>query len=96
MPVLFWYNVSMRKAYIFLILGIWLAVLPYLGFSYSWKDVLTTLSGLGLIFVSFMLYKESKKGEVEKETFDNFSENKFSSENKITTQETTGLDEKEI
>jgi hypothetical protein len=70
------YNISMRKARIFLILGIWIAVLPYLGFPYSWKDILTTLSGLGLIYVSFMLYKESKIMEIKKEkTFDNFSDN---------------------
>ena len=66
----------MRKARIFLILGIWIVVLPYLGFPYSWKDILTTLSGLGLIYVSFMLYKESKIMENKQEkTFDNFSDN---------------------
>ena len=70
------YNIPMRKARIFLILGIWIVVLPYLGFPYSWKDILTTLSGFGLIYVSFMLYKESKIMEIKKEkTFDNFSEN---------------------
>ncbi|MFH1201008.1 MAG: hypothetical protein V1484_01615 [bacterium] len=66
----------MRKARIFLILGIWITVLPYLGFPYSWKDVLITLSGLGLIGVSYMLYRESKIKKIEEEkTFDNFSEN---------------------
>lgn len=74
----------MRKAYILLILGIWVAVLPYLGFPYSWKDVLTTLSGFGLIYVSFIIYKESKKKEnKEEKTFDNFSENKFFDEGEI-------------
>lgn len=66
----------MRKARIFLVLGIWITILPYLGFPYSWKDVLITLSGLGLIYVSFMLYKESKKRETKKEKpLDNFREN---------------------
>ena len=50
----------MQKARIFLFLGIWITVLPYLGFPYSWKDILTTLSGLGIIYISFMLYKEFK------------------------------------
>lgn len=60
-----------------LILGIWVAILPYLGFPYSWKDILGTLSGLGLVYVSFMIYKESKKNEIKKEKpFENFSENK--------------------
>ncbi|MFA6257465.1 MAG: hypothetical protein WC671_00435 [Candidatus Paceibacterota bacterium] len=71
----------MQKARIFLVLGIWIAVLPYLGFPYSWKDVLTTLSGIGLICASYMMYKESKLKEVQKEkTFDNFRENDFKEE----------------
>ena len=74
----------MRKARILLILGVWVAVLPYFGFPYSWKDILITLSGLGLIYVSFMLYKESKIKEIKEEkTFDNFSENKFFNEGEI-------------
>ncbi|MBI2627631.1 hypothetical protein HYW72_01740 [Candidatus Nomurabacteria bacterium] len=74
----------MRKAYILLILGVWVAVLPYLGFPYSWKDILITLSGFGLIYISFVLYKESKIREIEEEkTFDNFSENKFFNEGEI-------------
>lgn len=74
----------MRKMYILLVLGIWVAVLPYLGFPYFWKDILITLSGLGLIYVSFVLYKESKKKQNEEEkTFDNFSENKFFNEGEI-------------
>ena len=68
---------SMQKARIFLILGIWITVLPYLGFPYSWKDILVTLSGLGLVFLSYLLYRESKMQEIKEEkTFDNFSENK--------------------
>lgn len=73
----------MRKAYILLMMGIWVAVLPYLGFPYSWKDILTTLSGFGFIYVSFTLYKESKTKQNKEETFDNFSENKFLNEGEI-------------
>jgi len=70
----------MRKAYTLLILGIWITILPYLGFPYSWKDILMTLSGLGLIYVSYTLYKKSKMKQIKKEKlFDNFSENKFES-----------------
>jgi hypothetical protein len=64
----------MRKARIFLVLGIWVTILPYLGFPYSWKDILSTLTGLGLIYLSYMLYKDYKIEEKEK-IFDNFSEN---------------------
>ena len=67
-----------------LVLGIWVAILPFLGFPYSWKDILTTLSGFGIIYASFVLYKESKVNMVKEEkTFDNFSENKFFNEGEI-------------
>jgi hypothetical protein len=65
----------MRKARIFLILGIWIAVLPYLGFPYSWKDILSTLTGLVIMFFSYNLFKEYKAKENKPKSFDNFSEN---------------------
>ena len=68
----------MQKARILLFLGIWVTILPYLGFPYSWKDIIIVLCGLGLIYISYMLYKESKIKETTAEkTFDNFRENKF-------------------
>lgn len=68
----------MSKARILLILGVWLVVLPYLGFPYAWKDLLGIASGLGLVFFSYLLYREAKTKEVKKEkVFENFSENKF-------------------
>lgn len=79
----------MRKARILLILGIWVAALPYLGFTYSLKGILTTLSGLGFILVSYMLYREYKAQEIkEKKTFDNFSENSGFDEKQMETEET--------
>jgi hypothetical protein len=65
----------MRKAYTLLILGVWVAILPYLGFPYSWKDILFTLSGLGLMYFSFVLYREYQSKENKEKNFDNFSEN---------------------
>ncbi|HEV7701839.1 MAG TPA: hypothetical protein VGO63_00105 [Candidatus Paceibacterota bacterium] len=50
----------MRKERVLLILGVWVAVLPYLGFPYSWKNILFTLSGLAIIYFSYSLYKEYK------------------------------------
>ena len=69
------YNGLVRKMRTILILGIWVAILPYLGFPASWKDILFTLTGLGLIYISFLLYKEYQKGNKNEKTFDNFSEN---------------------
>ncbi len=72
------YNRLMRKARILLVLGIWVTILSYLGFPYSWKDILFTLSGFGIIYFSYVLYKESKVKKIKEEkTFDNFSENEF-------------------
>jgi membrane protein implicated in regulation of membrane protease activity len=63
----------MQKSRILLILGAWMAVLPYLGFPYAWKEVLFTISGLIVVYLSYFLYKDYKKKEGK--TFDNFSEN---------------------
>lgn len=74
----------MRKARIFFVLGIWITILPYSGFPYSWKDTLVTLSGLGLVYLSFTLYRELKAKEIKKkEVFDNFQENEFKEEERI-------------
>ena len=56
--------------------GIWISVLPYLGFPYGLKNILFTLSGFGIIYIGYMLYKENKKGLKKEGTlFENFSEN---------------------
>lgn len=65
----------MLKARMVLTLGIWVAVLPYLGFPFYIKNILFVITGLLFIYLSFVLYKEYKEkngGDV----FDNFSENK--------------------
>ncbi|MEK9181896.1 MAG: hypothetical protein AAB786_02635 [Patescibacteria group bacterium] len=75
----------MYKIRIFLILGVWMAVLPFLGFPYAWRDVLTTLSGVALVSLSYFLLQKNKTKEtiIEKRTFDNFSENHDFEENQI-------------
>ena len=54
--------------------GIWVAILPYLGFPFFWKNILFTLTGLGLVYLGYVLYKEYRTKQTEKKTFDNFSE----------------------
>jgi len=65
----------MRKARIFLMLGIWISILPYLGFPYSWKNILFTISGLIVIYLSYIIYRESKITEKKEVISENFSEN---------------------
>ena len=73
----------MRQARILLILGVRVTILPYLGFPSAWKNILFTLTGLGLIYLSFILYKGSKAGETAKQPFDNFKENSDFSKNEM-------------
>lgn len=84
----------MRRARIFLFLGLWVAILPYLGFPNSWKNVLFTLSGLGLVYISFMFYREHKKREKQAKTFDNFSENDNFSESEMVSEKIELSEEK--
>jgi len=91
----------MYKARILLILGTWVAILPYLGFPYSWKSVLFTLTGLGLIYFSYLMYKDYKTKENQEKTFDNFSENSDFGKNESETtieesEEYIKLNQKEI
>ena len=65
----------MRRIRALLFFGIWVAILPYLGFPYFWKNFLLTVSGLVLVFFACILYKEEKMRKSDKKTFDNFSEN---------------------
>ncbi|MEK7588643.1 MAG: hypothetical protein AAB438_02380 [Patescibacteria group bacterium] len=67
----------MLKARLILILGIWVAILPYLGFPYSIKNILFSLTGLVIIYTSFVIYKELrlKKVKPTSKKFDSFLEN---------------------
>lgn len=66
----------MSKIKIILILGIWIAVLPFLGFPYSFKNILFTITGIALIYLSYITYKKERSDESKNENFENFSENK--------------------
>ncbi len=73
----------MSRARKLLFLGIWVAILPHLGFPSTWKNVLFLLTGLALMYLGYVLYSESRPKQVEKNTFDNFSENNNFNEEKI-------------
>ena len=65
----------MSRIKIVFVLGVWLAVLPYLGFPYAFKNILISISGLGVIYVAYLFYSENRD-TVKKESFENFSENR--------------------
>ena len=83
----------MRKTRTLLILGIWVTILPYLGFPYSWKDILTTISGFVVIYYSYVLYKNSQKKENAGKVFDNFRENNNFQEEEENTEDKREIEE---
>lgn len=68
----------MRRIRTLLFFGIWIAILPYLGFPYFWRNVLFTVSGMVLIGFAYVLYAEHNKRNRKNggRTFENFSENR--------------------
>lgn len=85
------YTILMSKLRVLIVLGVLIAVFPYSGFPYVIKNILITLSGFIVIYLSYLLYQENIKEEIVKEvTFENFSEN-----NDFTETETNSIDKKE-
>lgn len=80
----------MSRPKILLILGVFISILPYLGFPYVSKNILITLSGLAVVYLSYTLYEEdNKEKNKEQVTFDNFSENHDFVENESAEEEVT-------
>ena len=50
----------MRKERTLLILGIFVAILPYMGFYESWRKVLFIISGLSIVYLAYLFYTEAK------------------------------------
>lgn len=78
----------MKKARVLSFLGVWIAVLPFLGFPSSWKNILFTLSGIILVYLSYIFYRTGyKTKESQKKMSDNFRENHDFHENRFETIE---------
>jgi hypothetical protein len=50
----------MRKEKTLFIIGLWVIVLPFLGFPGSWKMVMLILTGISLIYLGYLFYMENK------------------------------------
>jgi uncharacterized membrane protein YuzA (DUF378 family) len=63
----------MRKERTLFILGIWVAVLPFLGFPDSWRRIFFIITGLALIYLGYLFYLEARvrqlKNMQESKTF---------------------------
>lgn len=64
----------MHTPKLLLFLGIWISILPYLGFPYLIKNILFVVSGFVIIYISILM-RNSLKENVIKKVFENFSEN---------------------
>ena len=50
----------MRKERTLFIIGVWVAILPYLGFYESWRRVLFVITGIGIVYLAYLFYTEAK------------------------------------
>jgi uncharacterized membrane protein YuzA (DUF378 family) len=50
----------MRKERTLLILGVWVSILSFLGFPNSWRKFLYVVTGLALVYLAYLFYKQAK------------------------------------
>ncbi len=50
----------MRKERTLFIIGIWVAILPFLGFYESWRKILFIITGFGIIYLGYLFYNQAK------------------------------------
>lgn len=57
----------MRKEKTLFVIGIWVAILPFLGFYDSWRKILFGITGFALIYLAYLFYSEAKARLVKDE-----------------------------
>jgi hypothetical protein len=50
----------MRKERTLFFIGIWVAILPYLGFYESWRKILFIFTGIAVVYLAYLFYLEAK------------------------------------
>lgn len=71
----------MRKERTLFFIGIWVALLPFLGFPNSWRKVLFIITGVALVYLSHLFKKETKarlesiRANKEIQTMESFIDN---------------------
>jgi uncharacterized protein YqhQ len=56
----------MRRDYTLLFIGIWIIIVPFLGFPPSWKKIIFIVTGLIVISIGYAIWREYNKSK-EKE-----------------------------
>lgn len=51
----------MRKERALLIIGVWVAILSYLGFPQDWRRILYIVTGLLIVYLANLFYFEAKE-----------------------------------
>ena len=51
---------SMRKEKALFIIGLWVAILSFLGFPSNWRKVFFLLTGLAIMYLAYLFYLEVK------------------------------------
>jgi hypothetical protein len=50
----------MRKEKTLFIIGLWVTILPFLGFPNNWRKVLFLITGLAIMYLAYLFYLEVK------------------------------------
>lgn len=50
----------MRKEKTLFIIGLWVVILPFLGFPNSWRKALFFITGLAVMYLAYLFYLEVK------------------------------------
>ncbi len=60
----------MRKERTLFIIGIWVAVLPYLGVFDSWRKIMLIVTGIGIIYLAYLFNTEVRARLVKNENLE--------------------------
>jgi sulfite exporter TauE/SafE len=68
----------MRKEKTLFIIGIWVAILPFLGFPDTWRKIFFIITGFMLIYLAYLYYQQlkdisSKNENISKTFIDNIN-----------------------
>ena len=55
----------MRKEKTLLIIGLWVAILSFLGFSTTWRKILFSITGIAIMYLAYLFYLEVKARSVK-------------------------------
>ena len=60
----------MRKERTLFIIGIWVAILPYLGVFDSWRKIILIVTGIGIIYLAYLFNTEARARLVKNENLE--------------------------